>query len=218
VLVVRDQYARLAQGYDAVIEPLIRDLRAAGRRLSQPRPGMAVLDVGCGTGSHLADYQDAGCWLFGIDLSSAMLQVARTKLAGQAALQRGDAARMPYADGVFDLAQVVFVFHEMPPPARALLLGEIARVLREDGRLLVIDYHVGPVQFPAGWQHRVVITLMEHLAGREHSRNYRDFVANGGLSPLASANGLWIEEQWIVGGGTLGLYLLARSPVPAPAA
>ena len=215
-MVVEDRYARMARGYDAVIEPLIRDLRAAGRHLFPPRTGMAVLDVGCGTGSHLADYQDAGCRLFGIDLSSAMLQVARTKLVGQAALQRGDAARMPFAHGVFDLVQAVFVFHEMPPPARAPLLGEMARVLREDGRLLVIDYHVGPVGFPTGWQNRVVITLMEHLAGHEHSRNYRHFVANGGLPPLASANGLWIEEQWIVGGGTLGLYLLARSPVLAP--
>lgn len=207
----KDSYAKTAKGYDAVIEPLVRELRAVGMRMFPLRGGVSVLDVGCGTGTHLDIYQKTGCRVFGIDMSPTMLSVAQMKLAGQAELHLGDAARMPFSDESFDLVQAVLVLHEMPAAMRSLVMNEARRVMKREGQFLVIDYHPGSVQFPTGWLYKMVVTLMENLAGGEHSRNYRSFIASGGLLPLIAQNGLHVDKSGVVGGGTVGLYLLSRS-------
>ncbi|GAF88483.1 unnamed protein product, partial [marine sediment metagenome] len=75
-----DPYKKNAKLYDTFIGPLTSGLRALGMKMFPPREGMAVLDVGCGTGIHLELYQKAGCNVYGIDQSPSMLQVARNRL------------------------------------------------------------------------------------------------------------------------------------------
>lgn len=203
-------YAKSARWYDTVIEPLVRTLRVIGLTMFPPRQGMSVLDIGCGTGTHLFFYQEAGCKTFGVDLSPAMLNVARQKLgtAAPAALTLGDASRMPFPDGSFDLVTATLMFHEMPAALRSPVMGEAKRVVKKHGRFLVTDYHPGAIRFPEGWFTKTLITCIESLASEDHSRNYRDFMAHTGLAPLIAENGLLVDKQRIVGGGTIGLYLL----------
>ncbi len=75
--------------------------------------------------------------------------------------------------------------------------------------MLIIDYHPGLIRFPMGWMNRAVIYFFEIAAGREHFRNFRDFLANNGIRGLADANGLAMEKAEIVSGGTIGAYLLS---------
>ncbi len=203
----KDPYRRSAKWYDTLFEPLNADLRKIGLKMWPPGPGMSVLDVGCGTGTHLGLYRQAGCEVFGIDSSPAMLEVARQKLGERATLQKGDASQMPYSNGTFDLVVVTLTLHEMPNPTRSAVMSEIKRVLKKDGRILVIDYHPGPIRFPKGWLFKGLITFIEFWAGREHFRNYRDFLANGGLPALSEQHGLCLVEAKIVTGGNLGLFL-----------
>jgi ubiquinone/menaquinone biosynthesis C-methylase UbiE len=206
-------YTKSARWYDVLIEPLIKTLRTTGLAMFPPRAGLSVLDMGCGTGSHLSFYREAGCKTFGIDLSPAMLDVARQKLgsAVPAALTLGSAARMPFPDESFDLVTATLMFHEMPPSLRALALSEAKRTVKKDGRFLVIDYHPRPIRFPEGWVSKSLIASIEFLAGGEHFRNYRDFMASTGLASLIAENGLLVDRQKIVGGGSIGLYLLRLS-------
>jgi ubiquinone/menaquinone biosynthesis C-methylase UbiE len=191
--------------YDPIIEPLVRRLRMAGLALFPPRKGMSVLDVGCGTGMHLSLYKSVGCTTFGIDRSPAMLSVAQGKLDR---LTLGDGSRMPYPDRSFDLVTAMLMFHEMDPALRAPVLRDTKRVTKDVGRLLIIDYHPGPVACLEGWVHKAVITTMENVAGRAHCINYRSFMSSGGLAPLIAQTGLLVDKERIVGGGTMGLYLL----------
>jgi demethylmenaquinone methyltransferase/2-methoxy-6-polyprenyl-1,4-benzoquinol methylase len=201
-------HTKSAKWYDVLIEPLIGTLRTTGLAMCPPRAGLSVLDVGCGTGSHLSLYQQAGCRTFGIDLSPAMLSVARHKTG---ALTQGDASRMPFPNTSFDLVTATLAFHEMPAALRAPVLGEAKRVLKGDGRMLLTDYRPGPIRFPEGWLTKPFIAAIESLASADHSRNYRDFMAHGGLAPLIAENGLLVEAQKVVGGGAIGLYLLRSS-------
>jgi ubiquinone/menaquinone biosynthesis C-methylase UbiE len=200
----KSAYKNSARWYYVLIEPLVRTIRTTGLAMFPPRTGMTVLDIGCGTGSHLSLYRKAGCRAFGIDLSPAMLSVARQKLD---ALSLGDASRMPFPDESFDLVTASLVFHEMPAAFRAPVLSEAKRVERKGGRLLVTDYCPGPVRFPEGWFFKAFIACIEFLAGEEHFGNYRHFMTHGGLMPLVAENGLLIDEQKTVGGDNIGLYL-----------
>lgn len=211
-----DPYRRLSKVYDAFTEPFNAGLRHMGFKMVPPCPGMRVLEVGCGTGANIQKYHQAGCEVFGIDLSPAMLAVAHRKLGPPARLHRGDATRLPYPDGVFDLALAMLTLHEMPRAARPTVLVEMLRVLRPAGQLLLIDFHPGPLRFPRGYGARPFIRMIERIAGREHYQNYCDFLAHGGLPALIETGRLRVKQRRIVSGGNLALLVLeSRSPDPA---
>ena len=140
-----DPYKKIARFYDRVFEPANSGLRNLGVRMYPPFEGMTVLDVGCGTGIHLERYQKAGCDVYGIDLSPSMLQVARKRLGERAHLFMGDASNMPYSNQTFDLILMTTVLHEMPEKARIAVINESKRILKRDGRILIIDFHPGPI-------------------------------------------------------------------------
>ena len=202
-------YQRSAKWYDSLIEPFNVSLRQIGLKMCPATEGATVLDVGCGTGTHLDLYQKAGCEVFGIDSSSAMLDVARNKLGQRATLHLGDASQMPYEDGMFDLVIITLTLHEMPTPTRSAVLSEIQRVLKQCGQLLVIDYHTGTIRFPRGWLGKGLITFVEFLAGGEHFRNCREFLATGGMPALSQHHSLRQTEAKIVNGGNIGLYVFS---------
>ncbi|MDT8306957.1 MAG: methyltransferase domain-containing protein [Anaerolineae bacterium] len=204
----KDPYRHVARVYDRLLEPMNRGLRLAGFRMFRPTPGMKILDVGCGTGAHLDVYRRFGCGLYGIDASASMLALARTRLSHAAEVCHGDASAMPYPDGTFDFAIAMLTLHEMDPAVRSAVMRELKRVLREDGRILLIDFQPGRVHGRQGWFSKAIILLSELAAGRRHFRNYRRFMSAQGLSTVAAEHALFIEKQKVVAGGTLALFLV----------
>jgi len=120
----------------------------------------------------------------------------------------GDASNMPYPDKEFDLIIMSTVLHEMPRVVRSAVVNESKRTLKEEGRILLIDYNPGPIRALKGWLYKSLITFVEFAGGREHFKNYRDFIANKGFHTLISTHGLSVEEEKIVGGGNIALFLL----------
>ena len=205
---MKDAYRNIAGIYDRLFESMNRGLRLAGIRMFRPSKGMNILDVGCGTGSHLELYQRYECNLYGIDLSPSMLAVARVRLGDSIQLDLGDATNMPYEDHKFDLIISMLSLHEMAEQTRSGVLSEMKRVLKDDGRILLIDFHPGPYQPLQGWISKLIISFSELAAGREHFKNYRQFMATKGLSTLATIHDLGVEKQNILAGGTFAIYLV----------
>lgn len=203
-----DPYRFIASRYDQLIEPLNAKLKNIALSLCPPRAGLAVLDVGCGTGTLLERYVDLGSRAFGIDPSSAMLEVARRRLGSRAELALGDARAMPFGEDSFDVVTFSMMLHELAPTMRNAVVREACRVLRADGRLLVIDYHHGPFGFPRGWLVKGFTFSVERIAGGEHFSGYRHFVTHGAIPGLARNHTLEIETHKIVGHGNFGVFLL----------
>ena len=109
------------------------------RRAMEDIPAPSVLDVGCGTGMLSERLLSAfpSCHLTGIDLSPAMVDRARVRLAGRAEVREADAERLPFHDGVFDLVVCNDSFHHYPDPDRAAF--QMWRVLRKGGALVLGD-------------------------------------------------------------------------------
>jgi len=207
---VKDPYRNYAGMYDWLFDSMNKGLKVVGIRMFRPSEGMSILDVGCGTGSHLELYQRYKCDLYGIDLSPSMLGIARERLGETAQLDLGDATDMPYEDGKFDLVISMLSLHEMSPQTRSGVLTEIKRVTKPDGRILLIDFHPGPYQPLQGWVSKTIILFSEVAAGREHFRNYRQFMKTKGLSTLLSGHQMNIEKQSILAGGTFAVCLVSR--------
>lgn len=98
-------------------------------------PGEKVLEVGCGPGFILAEAGAAGC-LAGVDVSPKMLQAARER-APNAHGVRGAVERLPFHDGIFDLAYGRSVLHHVLDTRS--MVREVARVVRPGGRVVVND-------------------------------------------------------------------------------
>jgi len=207
---MEDQYHRIARWYDTIFEPLNSGLRQIGFKMHPVDAGTNVLDIGCGTGAHLKLYQDQKCKVAGIDLSEAMLKAARQKLGESADLQLCDATRMNFPDNRFDLIVCCTVLHEMQQEVRLQVLSEARRILKEDGRLLLIDFHPGPLKIFKGYFTKIIITVAELAAGSVHFGNYRNFMKQGGLPFLIAHCGFEVEQNKILSGGNFGIFVLKK--------
>jgi ubiquinone/menaquinone biosynthesis C-methylase UbiE len=200
-----DAYARIATSYDTVLGWSTAALNRRALELAPAGPGDRVLDVGCGTGAHLAGYRERGADCTGLDLSPAMLEVARRRLPG-ADLRIGDATDLPFDDGSFDLVLATLFLHELAPDARSMALTEMARVAADDGRVVVIDYHVGSLRWQ-GRLWRVFSTATERVAGGDHYAAWRTYLDEGGL-PATLPDTLTIDRTKVVAGGNLALWVM----------
>ncbi|HEY7324174.1 MAG TPA: class I SAM-dependent methyltransferase [Streptosporangiaceae bacterium] len=113
------------------------DLPAAVFSLARLDGTETVADIGCGNGAYLAELRRRGHGgpAVGVDLSAGMLQAARTAAPGAAVL-RGDAARLPLADGCAAVTLAPHMLYHVPDPLAAIT--ELRRVTKAGGRVLVV--------------------------------------------------------------------------------
>lgn len=145
-------FDRWALSYDRswlnelVFFPTIRVVQEEIARWQQltGRRSFRLLDVGCGTGTLLtltAAWPDAELAV-GLDYSAEMLRRVADKAqssppGGKLHAVRGDAERLPFADGSFDVVTCCNSFHHYPHHPAAL--AGFWRVLRPDGVLILVD-------------------------------------------------------------------------------
>jgi ubiquinone/menaquinone biosynthesis C-methylase UbiE len=103
----------------------------------------------------------------------------------------------------------MLALHGMNSLTRSAAIGEMKRVLKKSGRILLIDFHPGSLHPVDGWIARLVIQTIETMAGGDHYDSYRHFMANEGLPALVRKHALCVEERKLVAGGAMALYLLS---------
>ena len=125
--------------------------------------GQSVLDVACGTGivaRSAAARVGAGGRVVGVDLNQAMLTVAERVCPG-VELRQADVTALPFEDATFDavLCQMALMFF----PDRAAAVGEMGRVVRPDGTVVVMV----PSSLDAQPAYRPLVELAARHAGPE---------------------------------------------------
>ena len=124
---------RTQQDYWHLEQKLVADL------LDEFPDGLAVLDVPFGTGRFVPEFLAKNMQITGLDASKDMLDVARRELGDkldQCRIDIGDATRLPYEAGSFDLVVCIrFLTHIINFEQAKLVLDEFRRVSR--GKLLI---------------------------------------------------------------------------------
>ena len=130
-----EEYARIAAAEDD--HWWYRNTRALMAELLQPWLGtdQRILDAGCGPGGN-------GAWLashgrvIGVDLAQEALEFVRARRPATTPVL-ASAERLPFADGAFDVAVGITLLYTVRDDVAAL--GELARVLRTGGALLLLE-------------------------------------------------------------------------------
>jgi ubiquinone/menaquinone biosynthesis C-methylase UbiE len=177
----RRLWQRQAPRYDRQMRFWERVLFGDAREWACRQAHGDVLEVAVGTGRNLAFYPP-DTRLTGIDLSPAMLEIARTRareLGRTVELAEGDAHALAFRDASFDTVVCTFSLCNIPDERRAI--GEMRRVLRPGGLLILAD-HVASTS-PA-WLavQRVFEKLTFWLVGDHQTRRPLPIVAGAGLT------------------------------------
>jgi ubiquinone/menaquinone biosynthesis C-methylase UbiE len=142
-----------AERYDTQVEVLFNGTGNAMRRQALPQlhevfsgrdqRKLRLLDIGCGTGRFLDFLKQAWPRLpaLGLDLSEPYVNHAKRHLQRWSKMNFavGNAESLPLPDASQDAVTGIFLFHELPPKVRRIVLRECARVLKSRGRLVLVD-------------------------------------------------------------------------------
>jgi demethylmenaquinone methyltransferase/2-methoxy-6-polyprenyl-1,4-benzoquinol methylase len=225
---VNRMFDRIAAHYDAMNSVMTAGLhhrwrhRAAAR--AELREGDSALDVCCGTGDlalELVRQVGPAGSVVGCDFSEQMLELARAKAAQRGAtavrFEWADALRLPYDDASFDAATVGFGVRNLADLDRGL--GEMARVLKPGGRLVILEI-TQPTRPPLSifyslWFDRLV-PLLGTLAGDRDAYSYlpesvRSFPSPRGLAERMDAAGLERIRVTVLAGGIIAIHSGRRS-------
>ena len=191
--------------YSTVLDPLLQDVRSGAVELSGMKPGDRALDVCCGTGDQVFHYARRGVIAAGIDINPNMIKLAertKSKLGlTNVSFQVANAANLPFDDNFFDYASISLALHEIERTARDKIISEMKRVVKIKGRLIFVDYQVPLPRNFYGYLFKVG----EFIAGGDHYKNFRDFLAQGGLAQLLPKNQLGVEKRSYLKRGTIAI-------------
>lgn len=137
-------YGRLARVYDLWAAATESRARRRTLELAEIRDGERILEVAVGTGGTFEQLLERNPHgeNAGIDLTPEMLARARAKAERSGVpftLAVGDATALDFPAGHFDLVLNAYMFDLLPEDAFARVLGEMHRVLRPGGRLLLTN-------------------------------------------------------------------------------
>jgi SAM-dependent methyltransferase len=159
---------------DASRKRLLEFLRSnADQYYAGIRPGMSVLDVGCGTGvmlHSLANIVGPAGKVTGVDYSTAMVEEARRRAAGlRLALEfrQGDVHHLEFPSDTFDWSMAALLLQHVPEPLPPL--REMARVTKSGGKILIAEQD---------WD-TFIIDASDRDVTRRITRHFCDMLPNG---------------------------------------
>lgn len=179
---VREMFSRLAARYDLVNDVMSFGMHRVWKRRTV-RLGLAKrgslsrwLDLCCGTGdmAFLAERfasrpQMAGVQIVGCDFTLPMLSVARNRERREglrAEFVQGDALKLPFPDGAFDVITVGYGLRNIADPKAALV--EMRRVLAPGGRCVILDFGKPRSAVPAALYNAFLRTMMPFVGWLFH--------------------------------------------------
>lgn len=168
-------FVGLTPVYDVALRVLTRERRWREALIKQigPRPGDAILDVGCGTGTLaiMMKRRVPGARVVGLDPDPAVLALAAAK-ARRAGVNiewhRGfaqDAERLSQFDHVIS----TLVFHQVPPDGKSAGLRAMFAAVRAGGTVHVADYCRQP-----DWLMRQLFRFIQIVDGRRNTQANAD--------------------------------------------
>lgn len=224
---VRRLFATIAGRYDLITVLLSYGRDRHWKRRVADLAGVTrdtkALDLACGTGDIAFALADRGAHVTGLDITPAMLELARAKPhAGPGvSFVVGDMMALPFADAVFDVVTTGYGLRNVPGITTAI--AEIGRVLGPHGRFVSLDFNK-PAQPLVRVVYLTYLTVVGSVLGfilhrdpdtyRYIPESIRRYPGAEGVVALLRQHFAEVEHRPVLG-GLMALHI-ARRPASAP--
>ncbi|MCD4833419.1 MAG: class I SAM-dependent methyltransferase [Bacteroidales bacterium] len=193
----------VAKLYDLLLYPFLNKIRKKTAKIIIQLNPKSVIDICCGTGNQLEYLKNTDIKLTGIDLSPAMLKVAK-----HIDCYEQDARDIQFSDNSFDLVMIQLALHEKSFDDQKMIIDEASRITRNNGHLLIVDYEINEKTKPYS---RYVINAIEFLAGKEHFKNFKEYHKNECTNKLISNNVFLLEKKVLIAGKSMALQIYRKT-------
>ena len=176
IVPTREGYDRWADTYDTMGNWLLALEEPEVDRAVGDVDGLAVLDVGAGTGRHAIRIASRGARVTALDFSEAMLAKAREKGGSERVrwVVHDLATRLPFADRSFDVVLSALVLEHVRVADLPRFFSELGRVARRGGRVVVTAMH--PAMFLRGVSANFVDEGGTEIRPRSYEATLSDYV------------------------------------------
>ena len=178
--------------YDLFIEPLLKRTKEWVAQFIVQHDLFPALDICCGTGKQCQLVANSRQDIIGLDLDFKMIKHASSKYP-QITFICADAAHIPLQKERLKAVIISYALHEKPRDVRTKILEEVKSLLSPEGKIIFLD-------FEKPWNRlsrlgSLLTWSIERIAGREHFRNSRQFLQDGGLQTFIKVNRLRPTEK-----------------------
>jgi demethylmenaquinone methyltransferase/2-methoxy-6-polyprenyl-1,4-benzoquinol methylase len=178
---MKSNYNLMAKIYDPIFYLALKSIRIAVMNELLKYKEKIILDLCCGTGNQIKLLSKHGFRnLYCLDISDSMLEIAK-RSDSTIKIYNEDATKTNFNNAWFDVVIISFAIHEKDRNTQQALINEAYRIIKKDGFMLVVDYVFDNKTTKFG---RILISIIERIAGGEHYRNFKNYIQNKGLSSL----------------------------------
>lgn len=185
---VQRKYDKFSKFYDWLEKGIERSKFGKWRKDLLGNLKGRILEVGVGTGKNL-EYYGKGVRVVGIDLSFGMLERARESLRRlknkNIKLKQMDAQKLDFEDSSFDYVVCTLVLCSVPEPV--LVLKEMKRVVKKNGKILLIEHMLSDNKVSAFFEH-LGSPVFRFLIGCNLNRDTKENILNAGLKIVEEEN------------------------------
>jgi len=171
----------IAKIYDPIFYLALKPIRIAVMNELLKYKEKIILDLCCGTGNQIKllskhGFKNLSC----LDISDSMLEIAK-RSDSSIKIYKEDAINTNFDDTSFDVVILSFAIHEKDRNTQQALMNEAYRIIKKDGLMLVVDYVFDNKTTKFG---KILVSIIERIAGGEHDRNFKNYIQNKGLLSL----------------------------------
>ena len=178
---MKSNHNLMAKIYDPIFYLPLKSIRIAVMNELLKYKEKVILDLCCGTGNQLNLLSKHGFRnLHCLDISDSMLEIAK-RSNSSIKIYNEDAIKTSFDDASFDVVIISFAIHEKDRNTQQALIDEAYRIIKKDGLMLVVDYVFDNKTTKFG---RIIISIIERIAGGEHYINFKSYIQNKGLLSL----------------------------------
>ncbi len=162
------------------------------------------MDFGVGTAtlSLMIKEQYPEVSIIGVDIDNKILEIARKKADNKITLLNYDGKSIPFGNNYFDKIVSSLVFHHIPTQHKSILLNELLRVVKPEGKLIIADFGK-----PANWYTKLAFAIFRRFDGEENTR----INAKGLLPKIISTAGFINVQQTAYFNTAFGTVVLLKA-------
>ena len=200
----------IAKIYDPIFYLALKPIRIAVMNELLKYKEKIILDLCCGTGNQIKllskhGFRNLSC----LDISDSMLEIAKR---GNSSIKiyKEDATNTNFDDASFDVVILSFAIHEKDRNTQQALMNEAYRIIKKDGLMLVVDYVFDNKTTKFG---KILVSIIERIAGGEHDRNFKNYIQNKGLSSLIKKDKFKLIKYNRMSSGAVTISIYQKMPL-----